>query len=488
MSSTLDSIAQKLHGELDAIIQRVSTVEGVATSVHEMEEQLWVRMLGLGRNLLQLHFEAQYEAEVVHDRVIVAGVGYAYERSSQRAYVSLFGEVTVRRAYYLNATQGGVCPLDAQVSLPERCYSDSVQERLSALNVWVPQAHSLALVERWLGLPIAKGSLQSSVSDQAQYVDSYYQQRPTTATPATDSLLVATADGKGIPMTRADSPPVQARRCKGDKKTAKKEAIVTALYSVAPYPRDSQAILEALLPDKEAASKPVPVRPVPSHKQTFGTLEGKAPALTRLAHLVAQRQGNTFTYRIALTDGSLALQQQMLDHLPDFTLVLDIIHVTEYLWDAANARWGETSSARLAWVRQALAWLLEDHLDDLLDDLTTHAAELPAAQQATLLHIAAYLRRNRPFMDYQRYLALGWPIGTGVIEGACRHLVKDRFEQAGMRWSKVGAQALLDLRSIAFNDDWDDFQRFRRQQAHLQRYSTPYPDTLPDILALEAAA
>lgn len=487
MSSTLDSIAQKLHGELGAIIQRVS-IEGVATSVHEMEEQLWVRMLGLGRDLMQLYFEAQYEAEVVHDRVIVEEVGYAYERSSQRAYVSLFGEVTVKRAYYLNATQGGICPLDAKVSLPERCYSESVQERLSALNVWVPQAQSLALMARFLGLPIAKGSLQSSLSDQAQYVDSYYQQRPAVATPATDSLLVATADGKGIPMTRADSPPVEARRGKGDKKTAKKEAIVTALYSVAPYPRDSQAILRALLPDKEDASKPVPVRPVPSHKQTFGTLKGKAAALTHLAHQVAQREGSTFTYRVALTDGSLALQQQMLDCLPDFSLVLDIIHATEYLWDAANARWGETSSARLAWVRQALAWLLEDHLDALLDDLTTHAAGLPATQQTTLLHVAAYLRRNRPFMNYQRYLALGWPIGTGVVEGACRHLVKDRFEQAGMRWSKVGAQALLDLRSIAFNDDWDDFQRFRRQQAHRQRYSTPYPDTLPDILALEAAA
>jgi hypothetical protein len=488
MSSTLDNIAQKLHGELDAIIQQVSTVEGVPSSVYEMEEQLWVRMLGLGRHLMQMHFEAQYEAEVVHDQVIVEGVGYAYERSSQRAYVSLFGEVTVKRAYYLNAAQGGVCPLDAKVSLPERCYSDSVQERLSAINVWVPQAQSLALMARFLGLQIAKGSLQSSLSDQAQYVDSYYQQRPTTATPATDSLLVATADGKGIPMTRADSPPVQARRSKGAKKTAKKEAIVTALYSVAPYPRDSQDILRALLPDTLDAPKPDEPRPVPSNKQTFGTLAGKAAALTHLAHQVAQREATAFTYRVALTDGSLALQQQMLAHLPDFTLVLDIIHVTEYLWDAANARFGETSALRLPWIRQALAWLLENHLDNLLDDLSTQATGLPTPQQETLAHVAAYLHRNRPFMDYQRYLALGWPIGTGVVEGACRHLVKDRFEQAGMRWSIAGAQTLLDLRSVVFNDDWHDFQHFRRQQAHLQRYSTPYPDTLPDILALEAAA
>jgi hypothetical protein len=488
MSSTLESIAQRLHGELNALISQVSSVADAQPSVHETEEQLWQGMLALGRGLMQLRFEACYEAEAVQDGVEVNGVSYAYQRSSQRAYVSLFGEVQVKRAYYLNAEGSGLCPLDAVLSLPARCYSESVQERLSEMNVWVSQEHSLAWVERWLGLKIPKGSLQSSVSEQAAYLDDYYAQRPSVGTPERDSILVATADGKGIPMTRADSPPLEARRSKGSKKTAKKEAIVTALYSVAPYVRDSQDILKALLPDKENAPKPAPVRPVPGHKQTFGTLEGKAVALTHLAQQVAQRAGSPFTYRVALTDGSLALQQQMRDHLPDFTLVLDIIHVTEYLWDAANARWGETSSARLAWVRQALTWLLEDHLDDLLDDLTTHAAGLPAAQHATLLHVAAYLRRNRAFMAYQRYLARGWPIGTGVVEGACRHLVKDRFEQAGMRWSKVGAQALLALRSIAFNDDWADFQRFRRQQAHLQRYATPYPDILPDILALEAAA
>ena len=124
-----------------------------------------------------------YEAEVVHDWISVNSVDYAYKRSSHRGYVSLFGEVQVKRAYYLNTAQGGVCPLDAVLGLPERCYSDSVQERLSALNVWVPQAHSQALLERFLGLKIAKGSLQSSLSEQAQWVDRYYQQRAVSVTP-----------------------------------------------------------------------------------------------------------------------------------------------------------------------------------------------------------------------------------------------------------------------------------------------------------------
>ena len=151
------------------------------------------------------------------------------------------------------------------------------------------------------------------------------------------------------------------------------------------------------------------------------------------------------------------------------------------MWDAAKARWGETSPDRHPWVKPALTWLLTDQLDALLPDLSV-------ARQDVLAHVCAYFRRHRPFMDYQCYLALGWPIGTGVVEGACRHLVNDRFEQSGMHWSFVGAPSLLDLRSLAFNGDWADFQRFRRRLVHQERSATPYPDALPDIVALAAAA
>jgi len=158
---------------------------------------------------MQLRFEACREAEDIQEAVEVNGESYGYERQSGRVYVSLFGEVRVVRAYYLNAERGGLCPLDAALSLPELSYSDSVQERLSEVNVWIPQEQSVALMERWLGLKIAKGSLQSSSSQQALYVEDYYEQRQSGPAPAQDSILVATADGKGIPMTRQDSPPLQ---------------------------------------------------------------------------------------------------------------------------------------------------------------------------------------------------------------------------------------------------------------------------------------
>jgi len=202
---------------------------------------------------------------------------------------------------------------------------------------------------------------------------------------------------------------------------------------VAPYVRDSQDSLKARLPDAADSPKPAVERPEPSHKQTFGTLDGKAAAISHVAQPVAQGEHPQLVHRVALTDGGEALQQQRLDQLPTFTLVLDIIHATEYLCEAANACWGETAAQRLPWGQPALSWLLDNRLDTLLNHLDAQAIALPPAQQLTLARVSAYLRRNRPFMDYPRYLAQDWPLDTGLVEGACRHLVKDPFEQAGRR-------------------------------------------------------
>ncbi len=143
---------------------------------------------------------------------------------------------------------------------------------------------------------------------------------------------------------------------------------------------------------------------------------------------------------------------------------------------------------RDVWMQDALRCLLENDLDRLLSHLDYQLAGLSKRQQTTLQKVIRYLTNNRDYMHYQSYLVQGYPIGTGVIEGACRHLVKDRFERAGMRWSMIGAQVMLDLRAVYLNDDWDDFHRFRRQQAHQKRYGSLHPNAIPEELMLNAAA
>ena len=208
-------------------------------------------------------------------------------------------------------------------------------------------------------------------------------------------------------------------------------------------------------------------------KEVRATLEGKEVAFARLTRRITQREGTHIQHRVALTDGAESLQNRMLE-LPAFTLVLDIIHTIEYLWDAANALLGETHPQRTDWVRERLLHILSGQTLAVIQGLENAMtdASLSSAQREALKTTIGYYRRNAPYMHYNQYLHNGWPIGTGVVEGACGHLVKDRMEQSGMRWTKQGAQSLLDLRAVRINDDWDAYQRFHRQRQHQRLYGS----------------
>jgi hypothetical protein len=231
---------------------------------------------------------------------------------------------------------------------------------------------------------------------------------------------------------------------------------------------------------EEQQPNPQSQRPTPVGKEVRATLDGKDVAFERLTRRVAQREGRHFQQRVALTDGAEALQDRMIELVPQFTLVLDIIHALEYLWLAANALLGETNPERTAWVRERLLHILSGQTSTVVQDLENQIRHAPLSptQCEALKTTIGYYRRNSPYMCYDQYLNNGWPIGTGVVEGACGHLVKDRMEQSGMRWTKQGAQSLLDLRAVRINDDWDVYHRFHRNSNIndcMDRALSPYP-------------
>lgn len=486
MSFNSTNIAENIRNSIDEMIEMVSGEAAQEATADEMERQIWWMVLMAGRELLQLFFTTRSEQEPKSKELEDEGESYSYVGQRSRDYVSIFGSVEVERAYYWKKG-GGKHPLDEALSLPERSYSDWVQELMGELSVMRPEDEALGLLDRWFRLGIPKRSAQHVIAEHANLVEAYYEQRETPEVGEADTIIVALADGKGIPMNRSDSPPPQARRGKGEKKTAKKEAIVTTLYTISPYLRTSDDVIRALVPGNVTESQS-DARPKPTGKQVFGTMAGKHAALAHLAEQVAKRETDQITDRIALTDGAIALQRRVEEYLPDFTLILDIIHVVEYLWKAANALWDEPDPYRELWMTDALRCLLEDQLDVLLSHLRKQLAYLPKAKRDILTQVINYLERNRPYMQYHLYLAHGWPIGSGVVEGACRHFVKDRFELAGMRWSLKGAQDMLDLRAVYLNDDWDDFQRFRRHRVHEQRFGSSHPACFPEAIALAAAA
>jgi len=482
------SIAENIRAEAEKLIEMVSGEGSQCPTAHEIEDQLWRELLAMGQQLMQLFFTTCEKQEARQKVYEVEGIAYGYAGQKKRQYVSLFGEVAVWRACYWSKGLGSHFPLDERLSLPPRSFSDLVQARVSELTVYMPYGDATELFARWLGWTLPKRSSEQMNADHVDYVAAYYAAHVVPAPPTSDTILVVSADGKGIPRTRQDSPPLEARRGRGEKKTAKKDATVTALYTIAPYQRCSDDIIQALVPGDAAENSSGISRPTPTNKQVFGTLAGQKVAFEHMARQVEQRRAAHIVHYVALTDGNRGLKNRVQHDLPQFTLIVDLIHVTEYLWEAATTLLGETHPLRDLWMRDALRCLLEDELDRLLNHLNYQLAGLPKRKQTTLKKVLNYLGTNRDYMHYHDYLAQGYPIGTGVIEGACRHLVKDRFERAGMRWSKVGAQVMLDLRAVYLNGDWDDFQRFRRHQVHQQRYGSVHSDLVPEELMLGVAA
>ena len=161
-------------------------------------------------------------------------------------------------------------------------------------------------------------------------------------------------------------------------------------------------------------------------------------------------------------------------------IIIDFIHVLEYLW-AAAADCRPTHNARAAFVQAYARALLEGNTAQVITDLRTllrvrGETDQPAA--AGLERAIAYLQAKEPHLNYQIALALGWPIASGVIEGACRHLVKDRLDITGARWSLAGAEAVLLLRAVIVNGDFDTYWKFHTKQEYQRNHASRYQDQL----------
>jgi hypothetical protein len=492
MTSTADPIIAQLRQEFETLLTAVTGPAAQTSTADAVERALFRRVLALGGGLLHLFFCTRAAARPAGPVTGPGGARLAYHDRRPTTYFSVFGKLTFRRHAFTAPGQPVVCPLDAALSLPARCYSDLLREWAAYAGTDAAYRETQALLERILGLSLSTQALETVAREDAADVAAFYEQPPDPAAPTgLGTILVAQADGKGVPLVLPPPAERPARRGKGHPPNRTREAVVTALYTIAPYPRTPAEVVAALLREAgEAGEAGEAARPRPIQKEVRATLDGKATALARLADRAARREHAAIGHRVALTDGAEALQQQMAAQLPGFTLVLDIIHAAEYLWEAANALLGERHPGRTAWVRRHLERVLAGRTEAVIAALTkaTAARRLSAARRQAVERAAGYYQRNLPFMRYDAYLAQGWPIGTGVVAGACGHLVKDRLEQAGMRWTKPGAQAVLDLRGVRLSGDWDAYWPWHRRREHHRLYGAAAPPPPIEDLALTPAA
>ena len=472
MPSNPETIIQDIQVEFDNLLDFVTGEEAHTAQVYAIERGLLSRLLALGRQLLALFLAVRARA-IDHTAVLdEQGNAIAYHSDKRRSYLSIFGLIDFARPYFYARAVGSAdslsaSPLDAELGLPLDRYSDLVREMSESLAVEVPYAKTASFFERFFGLSLSSRVLSEMIERDACDVAAFYQGKPAPPVGEEGALLILQADGKGVPLVRNEQGVLQ-----------KKEAIVTGLYTSTRRVRSAEAVVASFYgKDKETAAcaeDRARSSGRPRHKQLWATLAGKDAALDRLQNRVAPRQGRHIKAQVALCDGDSALQARIEARFPDFELVLDFVHVSGYLWKAAEVLF-EAQEQRQGWVEQQALELLGGASEAVIEQVESQAAQRGSWRREKLRQVAAYFRRNQARMHYDRYLARGWPIASGVIEGACRHLVKDRCEGTGMRWTKPGAEALLSLRSVYVNGDWEAYHGFHRQRAYRRRYGQAAP-------------
>ena len=479
MTSNSKTIIQDIRQEFEMLLDFVVGEQAQKATADQIERGLFKLLLAMGAKLLILFFVMR--SEVCSRERIQAATGETlpYERDTKRIYYSIFGKLPLYRPYFYKQGVGGETPLDAALGLGEDSYSDLLREVSDYLGVYNVYHKTGDILFRLLGLNLSTGAIESNIADDAADVESYYAQKPPPQPAEEAEILVIQADGKGVPMVLEEPPDPQVRLGKGQKRGHKKEAMVTSIYTIAAHIRPPQAVVASFFRHNPTDTSRNRCRP--QHKHIWATLDGKDAALARLAQQVATREGDHILARVALCDGYEPLQTRVTKQFPDFTLILDFIHADEYLWDVANSLLGEQNPQRLEWMADYTLKILSGQTKQVIASFQQMAQDkqYTTQQRAQLEKTASYFQRNLPYMDYDTYLKRGWPIASGVIEGACRHFVKDRCELSGMRWTQSGVENLLRLRAVAENGDWDDYHPFRKRQRHTRLYAQPYPEQIP---------
>ena len=490
MSMTHESslLNPELHDSLDALLRFLQQAAHDGLPLHEVEHAIWKRILGLGRQVLQSFLTMvgtgdQGETLSLPDGSTVQRL----EKLHSRRYVSVFGEFVLPRTVY-GCREGQKIewvPLDNRLQLPESVFSHLLQDWDQSLCVEQAFRQVSVTLARILGLKQSVDSLESMNQQMAEAASPYRINRPVPPAAEEGEVFVASADGKGIVMRRsADDPAPSAHRTKGEKASCKRMATVGAVYSVDRYVRTPEEVVAALFRDpREPEAKPA-ARPQPQHKQVWASLpqEGAEKAASTGMNAVyvwmlwelCRRNLHQEKESVYLHDGQESLWEACQRYLPQKNSVgiLDLLHVTPRLWQAAHLFHGEKSQEAETFVRERILRVLQGDVLLVVRGLRVMGTKrgLKAAARKSLETICGYLERNAERMAYDRYLAAGYPIASGVIEGACRHVVKDRMERAGMHWSRQGAEAMLELRSLFVSDAWESFQTYRIEREKNRLY------------------
>jgi len=490
-------------GPLAAGLARLAIEAGQAVTLEAMELLVIERGRDLLRGLVQLSLDGQAEREVRLPRVTGAdGVRRARaERGHARTVVTRLGKVAVRRIGYRSGVRGAgsLFPRDAVLNLPPCGYSWPLQRlaEMAARSGSYAQAGEFVLAAT--GVRIGGRQLEQVTVAAAADAERFCQDRgpdPAAGPGAGPGQglppLAISADGKGVAMRpearrrRAKAPGRRVRTFAkragtGEKKGHKRMAETGCVFDVVPPdgpPRTPEEIMTR--EPGEPARGPRAV----NRWYTCDITASRAETIRAVFDEAGRRDPDHQRTWIALADGDShqieVIRAEAARRGITITIMIDFIHVLEYLWKAAWCFHPPRDPAMEAWATAQGLDILHGRVSEVISRIRQLAEDhppRPGGEHAKIIRTTLhYLAAKQPWMDYPRALASGWPIATGVIEGACRHLVQDRMGITGARWGLQGAQAMLWLRALHASGDLDAYWAWHitreHQRNHLSRFKT----------------
>jgi hypothetical protein len=480
----------ELAEELNRFVQEAATK---GASLRDLERGTFDRLLKMGFTVVEQFLSLQGDGDL-GETVSTGQTLYRSAEPSSRPLRTIFGQheffayVYRKRAH--PKTPIVFRPIDVRMSLSPNRWSHLLEEFTQLFSIEQAFAPAAEAFERVFRQRLSVDTLEEVNERMGRDAGEFLENLDTPPAEEEGELLVLTCDGKGVPMVKTDAHRLRCFEERPQRPGNRRMATLACVYSVNTFVRTPQQILEALFRDGGEEVAPGAPRPEPCHKRVIARLpriveevdETKPVSGSLLALCWAngevekrRRSGQTL---VCLIDGQSSLWGDValcVEQVPkeDRLEILDIVHVSSYVWRAAKV-FHHSRKDQEAFVRERLGRILEGEVKSVTRGLRQMASlrRVRVEGRKEIETVCGYFTTHAGRMCYDKYLAAGCPIATGVIEGACRHLVKDRMERSGMRWTQTGAQAMLDVRAVHQSSYWDEFHQHRI--ARQNESSKPY--------------
>lgn len=473
----------ELDNELAKLKQMVQASAKDGLSFDSVERNVRTGVFQLGHMLLELFINLQGRGDIGES--VCKEDGKQLHRSknpSQTHLRSIFGKHAFEEYTYAPGAKKAIelRPVSARMALPERQWSFLLQELSQMLAIDSAYELAMANLGTIFGTRFSVDTAEQINSEMGIAAGKFLADLPLPEAGTEAKLLVATADCKGVPLVKEDAEKVAAFEQSKKRPGNRKMSTVASVYTVEPHVRTAEDIVEALFreePDEDSCTrkrpKPVNKNTTAHFPETFEDGEENVPisgihvamAWITCQVIARRRRGQVM---LALMDGQESLWTTLALNFEFGTRtvpILDILHVLTYVWQAAGL-FEKDDAKRKAFTRERLLRILRGEASGVIIGLrrlgTTR--KLRGESAKTIAKICNYLTKNLDKMKYDEYLRRGYPIASGVIEGACRHLVKDRMERSGMRWTLEGARSMLNMRAAFQSDHWTRFMQDRMEK------------------------